>query len=79
MAEPVKRDIGRRSEAFQSDVRADSDHGTNHIVWRCATCQQPIQQGDLPVRLENDVVIHESPERCPRCGATRDFELIDED
>jgi len=79
VANSDRTDIGRKSDAYQSDLRSDSDHGTSHIVWRCGSCQQLIQQGNLPVRLEHDVVVHEAPEKCPWCGATRNFQLIDED
>ena len=75
----AKAQIGRNSAVFENDLRSESDHGTNHIVWRCGTCQQLIQQGNLPVRCEKGIFIHEAPATCPWCGATRDFQLIDED
>jgi rubrerythrin len=75
----MKSELGRKSEAFQSDVREDIERGTNHIVWRCGTCQKLIQQSDLQVSSDHGITIHEAPEKCPWCGATHDFQLIDED
>jgi rubrerythrin len=74
-----KSELGRKSDAFQAEVREDVEHGTNRIVWRCGTCQKLIPQSDLQVRKQNGVTIHEAPVKCPWCGATHDFQLIDED